>query len=71
MSRPPPGINETEKSSRRIAEQIIRPTGLSDPIVTVKPAKHQVDDLLEEIHKRVKKKSGSSSPPSPSEWLRI
>jgi len=37
-------------------EPIIRPTGLSDPAVTVKPAKHQVDDLLEEIRKRVKKK---------------
>ena len=51
-----PGDHELQKSSKRIVEQIIRPTGLSDPAVTVKPAKHQVDDLLEEIRKRVKKK---------------
>jgi len=51
-----PGDYEIGKSSKRIIEQIIRPTGLSDPAVTVKPAKHQVDDLLEEIRKRVKKK---------------
>ena len=51
-----PGDYELQKSSKRIVEQIIRPTGLSDPVVTVKPAKHQVDDLLEEIRKRVKKK---------------
>jgi excinuclease ABC subunit B len=37
-------------------EQIIRPTGLSDPSIEVKPAKNQVDDLLEEIQKRVKRK---------------
>jgi excinuclease ABC subunit B len=37
-------------------EQIIRPTGLSDPSITVKPAKTQVDDLLGEIRKRVKNK---------------
>jgi excinuclease ABC subunit B len=37
-------------------EQIIRPTGLSDPLLEVKPAKNQVDDLLGEIQKRVKKK---------------
>jgi excinuclease ABC subunit B len=49
-----PGDYELQKSSKRIVEQIIRPTGLSDPAVTVKPAKNQVDDLLEEIRKRVK-----------------
>jgi excinuclease ABC subunit B len=37
-------------------EQIIRPTGLSDPSLEVKPAKNQVDDLLGEIQKRVKRK---------------
>ena len=42
--------------SSQIAEQIIRPTGLVDPKITVKPAVHPVDDLLEEIEKRVKKK---------------
>jgi len=39
-----------------VVEQIIRPTGLSDPLLEVKPAKNQVDDLLEEIRKRVKRK---------------
>jgi len=51
-----PGDYEMKKSNGRIVEQIIRPTGLSDPMLEVKPAKHQVDDLLEEIRKRVKKK---------------
>ncbi|MBI1883316.1 MAG: excinuclease ABC subunit UvrB [Chlamydiae bacterium] len=37
-------------------EQVIRPTGLVDPEITVKPLAHQVDDLIEEIQKRVKKK---------------
>ncbi|MEC5149621.1 excinuclease ABC subunit UvrB [Cryobacterium sp. GrIS_2_6] len=36
-----------------IVEQIIRPTGLIDPQIIVKPSKGQIDDLLEEIHKRV------------------
>ncbi len=56
MSRPLPETTSSKKARRGLCEQIIRPTGLSDPVVTVKPAKHQVDDLLEEIRKRVKKK---------------
>ena len=40
------------KHSSRVVEQIIRPTGLVDPEVIVKPTKGQIDDLLEEIHKR-------------------
>ncbi|MEI9477259.1 MAG: excinuclease ABC subunit UvrB, partial [Deltaproteobacteria bacterium] len=51
-----PSDYEIKKSPGRIVEQIIRPTGLSDPGITVKPAKNQVDDLLEEIRKRVNKK---------------
>jgi excinuclease ABC subunit B len=51
-----PSEYEMKKSNGRIVEQIIRPTGLSDPGLTVKPAKNQVDDLLEEIRKRVKGK---------------
>jgi len=51
-----PSDYEMKKSKGRIVEQIIRPTGLSDPSLEVKPAKNQVDDLLEEIQKRVKKK---------------
>src|SRR5512136_1446801 len=55
VSATPSGY-EMKKSSGRVVEQIIRPTGLSDPLLEVKPAKNQVDDLLEEIRKRVKRK---------------
>jgi excinuclease ABC subunit B len=51
-----PSEYEMKKSRRKIVEQIIRPTGLSDPILDIKPAKNQVDDLLGEIQKRVKNK---------------
>ena len=50
-----PGDYELEQSKGVVVEQIIRPTGLIDPQVVVKPAKNQVDDLLAEIHARVKK----------------
>ena len=46
---------EIEKSEGVVVEQIIRPTGLIDPRVVVKPAENQVDDLIEEIRKRVVK----------------
>jgi excinuclease ABC subunit B len=48
-----PGDWERQKAGERIVEQLIRPTGLTDPEVAVRPARHQVDDLLEEIRKRV------------------
>ena len=48
-----PGPYEIEQSQGVITEQIIRPTGLSDPEIQVRPADKQVDDLLEEIHERV------------------
>lgn len=51
-----PGKYEFEKSEGIIVEQIIRPTGLIDPIVEIRPVKHQVDDLLKEIRIRVEKK---------------
>jgi excinuclease ABC subunit B len=51
-----PSDYEMKKSKGKIVEQIIRPTGLSDPSLEVKPAKNQVDDLLDEIQKRVKRK---------------
>jgi excinuclease ABC subunit B len=51
-----PSDYEMKKSRGRVVEQIIRPTGLSDPSLEVKPAKNQVDDLFAEIQKRVKKK---------------
>ena len=51
-----PGDFEIEKVEGRVVEQIIRPTGLIDPRVIVKPAKDQVDDLLEEIRVREERK---------------
>src|SRR6202021_208355 len=48
-----PAEYEFKKSEGLIVEQIIRPTGLLDPIVEVRPVAHQVDDLLSEIRKRV------------------
>ena len=49
-----PGDYEIKKSEGLIVEQIIRPTGLLDPIVEVRSVRHQVDDLLHEIQKRAK-----------------
>ena len=51
-----PANYEIEKSGRVLVEQVIRPTGLIDPEVTVRPARNQVDDLLEQIRKRTEKK---------------
>ena len=48
-----PGDYEQQKSGGLIVEQLIRPTGLIDPQIEVRKAGTQVDDLLEEIHKRV------------------
>lgn len=51
-----PGDFEIESSGGIIAEQLIRPTGILDPEIEVRPTGNQVDDLLEEIRKRVEKK---------------
>lgn len=51
-----PGQWEIERSRHCVVEQIVRPTGIVDPKVTVKPAKHQVDDLIAEIQNRVRNK---------------
>lgn len=51
-----PGPYELAKSEGLIVEQIIRPTGLLDPNVEIRPAKHQVDDLLKEIRLRIERK---------------
>ncbi len=48
-----PGDWELEQASGVVVEQVIRPTGLLDPVVHVRPTKHQVDDLLAEIRDRV------------------
>ena len=50
-----PAEYEKEHSKENIAEQIIRPTGLLDPKIEVKPVANQIDDLIEEIRQRVEK----------------
>ena len=51
-----PADYEKEHSKENIVEQIIRPTGLLDPIIEVKPVSNQIDDLIEQIRVRVEKK---------------
>ena len=51
-----PADYELEKSEGIIAEQIIRPTGLLEPIIEVRPSGNQIDDLLEEIRIRIEKR---------------
>lgn len=50
-----PAEYELQKSEGIVAEQLIRPTGLLDPIIEVRPSVNQIDDLLEEIEKVVKR----------------
>ena len=50
-----PGDYELEKSGGLVVEQVVRPTGLLDPPIQVRPTENQVDDLLEEIRKRAEK----------------
>lgn len=50
-----PGDYELQQSEGVFVEQVIRPTGLLDPVVEVRPSMNQIDDLLDEIEKRVKK----------------
>ena len=56
--------------SEQVVEQIVRPTGLVDPEVIVKPTKGQIDDLIESVNERVEAATGSSSPRSPRRWPR-
>ncbi|MEN3026544.1 MAG: excinuclease ABC subunit UvrB [Chlorobiota bacterium] len=51
-----PGEYELEKSQGVVVEQIIRPTGLLDPEIQVRPTRHQIDDLLGEIRRRIERK---------------
>lgn len=51
-----PSEYELRKSEGIVVEQLIRPTGLLDPLIDVRPSKNQIDDLLEEIDERVKAK---------------
>ncbi len=50
-----PGDFELEKTGGVVVEQVVRPTGLLDPPIEVRPSINQIDDLLDEIDKRVKK----------------
>ena len=50
-----PADYELEKSEGVVVEQVIRPTGLLDPIIEVRPLENQVDDLMEEIQQRVER----------------
>lgn len=50
-----PGDYEIEKSGGVVVEQIIRPTGLMDPAIEVRPTENQIDDLIEEIHRTVER----------------
>ena len=50
-----PGPYEMEKTGGKVVEQIIRPTGLLDPLIEVKPVENQIDDLIENIHQIIDK----------------
>src|SRR5690606_37713585 len=50
-----PGRYELEQSGGVVVEQVVRPTGLLDPPIEIRPSINQIDDLLDEIDKRVKK----------------
>ncbi len=50
-----PGDYELEKVDHHVTEQIIRPTGLLDPLITVKPTKGQIDDISESLSERIKR----------------
>ena len=54
-----PADYELNKSNGIVTEQIIRPTGLLDPIIEIRPIKNQIDDLIEEIRLRVEKNEKS------------
>ncbi len=51
-----PGDYEIKKSKGIVVEQLIRPTGLLDPEIEVRPSENQIDDLMAEIQKRIEKK---------------
>lgn len=50
-----PGPYEMEKTGGKVIEQIIRPTGLLDPLIDVRPVENQIDDLIENIHQIIDK----------------
>ena len=64
-----PGPYEYEHSSQFV-EQVIRPTGLVDPTIEIKPTEGQIDDLIYQIKTRVAREERVLSQPSPSAWPR-
>ena len=50
-----PASYELEQSGGVIVEQIIRPTGIPDPVIEIRPTKNQIDDLLEEVQQRIER----------------
>ncbi|MGL1885064.1 MAG: excinuclease ABC subunit UvrB [Reichenbachiella sp.] len=50
-----PGDYELRKTEGVVVEQVIRPTGLLDPVISVRPSENQIDDLMDEIDQRIKK----------------
>ncbi len=52
-----PGEYELTKTNNNVIEQIIRPTGLLDPLITIEPTKNQIDNLIDNINKCINRKS--------------
>ena len=50
-----PGDYELEKTNNEVIQQVIRPTGLLDPLIEVKPTKNQIDDIITQINETIKK----------------
>lgn len=54
ISATPGKYEKAHVPKNKVIEQIIRPTGLVDPVIEIKPIKHQIDDLVNQIHARIK-----------------
>ena len=65
-----PADYELEMCEGVITEQIIRPTGLLDPKIQIKPTKHQIDDLIDEIQIRIEKKEKILVTTLTKKWLK-
>lgn len=65
-----PGDYEMDVSKGQVAEQLVRPTGILEPLIDVRPTANQVDDLLEEVRIRSEKNKGFWLPLSPKKWRR-
>ncbi len=63
-----PADYELIQSEGIVVEQVIRPTGLLDPVIEVRPSLNQIDDLMEEIQLRIEKRTAYSSLLLLNEW---